>query len=241
MNPIEDPVLSRYTSGEYATRNPDWDRADSPWKAGQVSQILDRNRISPCSIVEIGCGAGGILSHLRQRYPHAELTGYDIAPQLPEFWKSHETANIRFVLGDYFEESASIPDTILVLDVIEHLGNPFDFLVRLSKCSKYVVLHIPLDLSSISVLRESPLLRVRHKTGHLHYFTKSIALALLDECGFEIVEARLTGASFTAPQHRWKTRLAAIVRRLVCAIMGEAGVRLLGGETLIVVARPKGQ
>lgn len=239
MNPTEDPVLSRYTSGAYAALNPDWDSADSPWKADQVCRILDRNRISPGSVVEIGCGAGAILTHLRNKYPSAAMTGYDIAPELRTFWSQPETSGINFLLGDFFGHAASIPDVVLVLDVLEHLGDPFDFLARLSKKSKNVVFHVPLDLSSISVFREAPLLHVRHKVGHLHYFTKSLALATIEESGFEIVEERYTGASFTAPRRDWKTKAMALMRRVTYAALGDAGVRLLGGETLIVLARPK--
>lgn len=236
---IDDLVTRRYTSGEYAALNPDWDSGDSSWKADQVVTLLQDHEIEPCSIIEIGCGAGGILAHLRRRYPSAKMTGYDIAPQLPGIWKNHEAANVRFILGDYFDDLSPIPDAILVLDLIEHLGNPFEFLSRLSKRAKYAVFHIPLDLSSLSILRESPLIHVRHKVGHLHYYTKSLATATLEECGFEIVEARYTDASFSAPRRGWKTRIAAIVRRLVYKAMGDAGVRLIGGQTLIVLARPK--
>jgi len=239
MYPNNDPVLNRYTSGEYASLNPDWDSADSPWKADQVVRILEHNQIKPASIVEIGCGAGVILANLQNKYPHAAMTGYDIAPELRAFWREHEAAGIRFVLGDYFEHADPAPDVILVLDVLEHLGDPFDFLSRLSKQSKQVVFHVPLDLSSISVLREAPLLHVRHKVGHLHYFTKSLALATIKESGFDIVEARYTGASFTAPRRNWITKAMALMRRVIYASIGDTGVRLLGGETLIVLARPK--
>ncbi len=231
--------MRRYTSGKYASLNPDWDSIDSPWKAQQVLAVLDDHRIFPTSIVEIGCGAGGILACLRKRYPTATMTGYDIAPELSELWKKQAAADIRYVLGDYFAEEALVPDVILVLDVIEHLGNPFEFLSRLSKRANRVVFHIPLDLSSLSVLREAPLLHVRYKVGHLHFFTKSLAIETLKECGFEIIDARYTDASFSAPRRAWKTKIASIARRIIYKVMGEAGVRLIGGQTLIVLARPK--
>jgi hypothetical protein len=76
----------------------------------------------------------------------------------------------------------------------------------------------------------------RNKVGHIHYYTKDLALALLDECDYQIVDWFYTGAAFTSPQRTWKTRIASLPRRLVYAINKDAGVRLLGGETLMVLA-----
>src|SRR3974390_3184813 len=53
-----------YKSGDYLANNPTWDEEDSAWKAGQVLKMLDRNHLAPKSIVDVGCGAGGILASL---------------------------------------------------------------------------------------------------------------------------------------------------------------------------------
>lgn len=235
----DDIVTRRYTSGEYAEHNPDWDAGDSPWKAERVTALLDAHGISPASFTEIGCGAGGVLANLRTRYPQAEFTGYDIARGLPRLWEKHQETGIRFVLGDYFEQTDVSPDLMLVLDVIEHLGNPFDFLDRLHGRCRYAVFHFPLDLSVVSVLREKPLLHVRRKVGHLHFYTRGLVLALLEDCGFEVIESRYTGAAYSAPNRTASARLAGLLRRVSRALFGDTGVRLLGGETLMVLARPR--
>ena len=134
---------------------------------------------------------------------------------------------------------ASSADVVLLLDVLEHLGDPFSFLERLRPHSRYAVFHIPLDLSAISVLRESPLLHVRERVGHIHYYTRKLALAMLEECGYEIIEARYTGAALNAPRRSLKTRLAGLARKAVFAVNHDMGARLMGGETLLVLAAPK--
>jgi hypothetical protein len=88
-------------------------------------------------------------------------------------------------------------------------------------------------------LRQNPLLQVRDKVGHLHFFTHGLAVALLRESGFEIIEARYTGAAFDAPQRSLKTKAAGWVRRIAYAIDRDLGARLLGGETLMILARPR--
>ena len=234
----DDPVARRYLNGEYAERNPDWDSLDSPWKADRVAESLVCHGINPASIAEIGCGAGGVLAALRPRFPQADMAGFDIAPELISLWPAHEDARIRFTLGDFLSMNQQPFELLLVLDVLEHLGDPFSFLERLKGHGEWVIFHFPLDLSAITVLRESPLLHVREKVGHIHYFTRGLALALLEECGYEVIDARYTGAAFNAPGRTLRTRLAALLRWLVNAVNRDIGVRLLGGETLMVLARP---
>lgn len=236
---IDDLVTRRYLGGDYAEKNPGWDSIDSPWKADHVVEMLTCHGICPASIAEVGCGAGGILAALRLRFPDAEIEGFDIAPELPALWTVHANTRIRFTLGDFFSLNQQPFDLLLVLDVLEHLGDPFSFLEQLRTHGKQVIFHIPLDLSAMTVLRESPLLYVREKVGHIHYFTKGLALALLEECGYEVIDARYTGAAFNAPGRSLRTRIAGWLRRFVYAMDRDVGARLLGGETLMVLARPR--
>jgi hypothetical protein len=179
------------------------------------------------------------LAGLRKSYPQAELFGYDIAADAALFWSKHKDANIRFRVGDFFNLNQRTYDMVMLLDVIEHLTDPFTFLSNLRDVAKHYVFHIPLDLSAVAVLREKPLLSQREKVGHLHYFTKGLALSFLGECGFEVVVWRYSGAAFSAPRRTWKTRLASIVRRSAYALNKDWGVRALGGETLLVLAQAR--
>lgn len=239
MNERQDPTMDRYLNGDYAQKNPQWDSADAIWKAEKLLKLLLDRKCRPSSIVEIGCGSGKILAEMHRFFPHASLAGFDIAPEATRFWEESTALGIRFMLADYLALEEPIPDLILVLDVLEHLGNPWEFLVRLRPRSKLVAIHFPLDLSAVSVLRESPLLQVRAKVGHLHFFTRRLALSLLEESGFEIVEARYTGAALDAPQRSFKTKVGGWVRRIAYAVNRDLGARLLGGETLMVLARPR--
>lgn len=238
-NERQDPTLDRYLSGDYAQKNPDWDSADAGWKAEKLALLLADHNCVPKTIVEIGCGSGAVLLALREFFSQATLAGFDIAPGAKGFWRDAARSGIRLELADYLELQEPTPDLILLLDVLEHLGNPWEFLARLRKRAKLVAIHFPLDLSASSVFRERPLLHVRDKVGHLHYFTRGLALALLEESGFEIIEARYTGAALDAPQRSLVTRAAGLLRRLAYAIDRDRSARLLGGETLMVLARPR--
>jgi cyclopropane fatty-acyl-phospholipid synthase-like methyltransferase len=229
----------KYLTDQYVTDNPTWDLEDSPWKANQVSGILTANRVPPKSICEVGCGAGYILSELRSRFPDADLFGFDIAPAASRFWPEHESHRIQFVVGDFLTLNARRYDVILLLDVIEHVRDPVSFLSAMRHWGKQFVLHIPLDLSAITVMREEPILKVRRKVGHIHYFTKNLALSLLDEAGYNVIDWKYTGAGFTAPRSSWRTKLARTPRWLARRLNEDWAVRTLGGETLLLLAEPK--
>ncbi len=233
MNYPED----KYISSDYLKRNPTWDSEDSPWKAALVADSLQSSNLVPNSICEVGCGAGGVLSELRRSYPQTELFGYDIAPDAARFWAEHQRADIQFHVGDFFALNERTYDVVLLLDVIEHVADPFEFLANLRGAAEYYVLHIPLDLSAITVLREKPLLYQREKVGHIHYFTKNLALSLLIECGYGVIDWKYTGATLNAPRRTWKTRLGSVPRRVAYSLSKDWGVRALGGETLIVLAQ----
>lgn len=228
----------KYMSDDYIEQNPSWDMEDSPWKADRVYQILEDNHLICKSVCEVGCGAGGVLAHLHKKMPKTSFIGYDIAPAAERFWRSHKQENVDFVLGDFFELDNRHYKVALLLDVLEHVVDPHQFLSSLKEKSDYIVIHFPLDLSALSVLRESPLLYVRRKVGHIHYFTKALAFELLQECDLEVIDWSYTGAAFSAPQRTLKSKVFSWFRSLVYAFNKDIGVRLLGGETLMVLARP---
>jgi SAM-dependent methyltransferase len=232
---------SRYFDSSYLAENPDWDRQDAPWKAHQVLSMLSENQLKPQSICEIGCGSGDILVHLLESLPSVKMTGFDISPQVVSFWEQHkEVSGVEFHLGDFHKINNSRYDLLLMLDVFEHVPDPFSFLENSRPCSDYFIFHIPLDLSASSVARGTTLLKSRNQVGHLHYYTKDLALATLEDTGYEIINWRYTGAYLNAPNRTLKTQLASIPRRLLFAFNKDLGVRLLGGETLIVLAKSAG-
>jgi SAM-dependent methyltransferase len=229
----------KYITNDYLNHNPSWDIEDSAWKAEFVVNILNSVEFRPGSICDVGCGAGVVLAALRGSYPDADLFGFDVAPDAAQFWSQHRDLNILFQVGDFLTLNTRKYDVILGLDVVEHLTDPFSFLDNLRKFSTYYLFHFPLDLSAINVIREGPILKVREKVGHIHYFTKNLALSLLKECGYNIVKWSYSGATFNSPQRSLKTILASIPRRFAHILSKDLGVRILGGETLFVLARDK--
>lgn len=228
-------IESRYLDGSYIELNPEWDRLDAEWKAGQVRKILERNGLNPQSIVEVGCGSGDILRHLRGAYNGVKLVGYDISPQAQAFWHD-DSEDIDFYLEDFHQKNVSFYDVLLMADVFEHVRDPFSFLEQSKHHAKHFVFHIPLDLSAQSVARGKPLLHARRIVGHLNSYTKDLALETLSDCGFKIVDSSYTNASINMQNRSLFTRFAQIPRSVLSLINKDLSVRIFGGETLIVLA-----
>lgn len=228
---------SIYENGTYLDHNKNWHLDDSPWKAEQIRQLLVRNKVSLDSIAEIGCGAGGVLRNLSDSLGNDKVyVGYDISPQAIELACNIPKQNITYHIGDMLELEVYF-DVVMAIDVFEHVENYIGFLRRLRTKGQYKVFHIPLDLSVQSVLRNSPILAGREWLGHLHYFTKDTALATLRDIGYEVVHWSYTKWCFELPDRRLESRLLWLPRRVLYGIHRDFAVQLLGGFSLLVLAK----
>jgi hypothetical protein len=125
----------------------------------------------------------------------------------------------------------------MAIDVIEHVDDLFGFLRKFQAKGKYKVFHIPLDLSVQTVLRSSPIFKVRSLVGHIHYFTKETALAALNDTGYKVVDYFYTKVSFELPNRGWKANLLNLPRKLFFPICKDLTVRIFGGFSLLVLAK----
>ena len=227
-----------YKDGSYLESNPTWHEEDSPWKAQQIARILGANNISPSTICEVGCGAGEILKCLTMEFgDNVMFSGYELSPQAFEICRKKETQNLKFHLTDLLDEKESTFDVVMAIDVFEHVEDYFRFLRKLRTKGTYKIFHIPLDLSVQTVLRSSPILKGRASVGHIHYFTKETALATLKDTGYDVVDYFYTSGSLELPNRGYKANLLKLPRRLFFSMHQDWAVRILGGFSLLVLAK----
>jgi len=225
-----------YNSGEYLEKNPTWHLEDSAWKAGQILKMLARNRLAPKSICEVGCGAGEILRQLQLRLgPEAEFCGYEISRQAFDLCKTRENPGLHFKLQDITGEKEAFFDLILLIDLIEHLEDYFDFLRKVKPKSNYKILHIPLDLNVKALLRVTPLLEARQSVGHIHLFNKEWALAVLRDTGYDRIDWFYTRVD--TPPVSLRGRLTRPLRDLFYRMQPDLAVRVLDGYSLMVLVK----
>jgi hypothetical protein len=227
-----------YTSGDYLKLNPGWHVEESPWKAKQVMRMMMKNNLAPATICEVGCGAGEILNQLQEQMDDSCLFwGYDISPQAFELSKSRANERLLFKLADIRQEKDAFFDVMLVMDVIEHLEDYFSFLREIRAKSQYKILHIPLDLSVQTIVRRDALLKVRKSYGHIHYFSKEIALQMLKDVGYEVLDHFYTAGSIELSTHEIGRNMLKLPRKLFLGIHKDLAVRILGGFRLLILAK----
>ena len=226
-----------YTSGEYLENNPSWHVEDSPWKAGQILELIRRNNLKPRSICEVGCGAGEILRQLQQQLPKVTFSGYEISPQAYKLCQQRKNSGIRFYLKNLLEDGRAFFDVVLAIDVIEHVDDYLGFLRALRGKGKYKIFHIPLDLSVQTVWREKPISKLRRTVGHLHYFTKETALAALSDNGYKIVDYFYTSAAVDLPARSFISWLGKLPRKIMFKLNPDLTARLLGRYSLMVLTK----
>jgi SAM-dependent methyltransferase len=221
-----------YNDGRYLSNNPRWHEDDAEWKASQVLSLLSDRNFRPESIVDIGCGTGGVLEAIAKAMDGTRLVGYDLSQQAIGVVERSGQVELRVGTPQDVHEHY---DLLLSLDVFEHVEDYIGFLRSLQPIADWFMFHIPLDASAQSVLREKPLLAVRDSVGHLHYFTRGTALASLRTAGFDVVCDRLLFPS-DLPNRRMRTRIANIPRSLGRRLKPQLSARVLGGSTLLVLA-----
>jgi SAM-dependent methyltransferase len=193
--------------------------------------LADRN-FRPASIVDVGCGTGGVLEAMADVLTGTRLVGYDVSAQAVRMVERSDRVDLRVGTSEDIHEHY---DLLMSLDVFEHVEDYIGFLRSLRPLATWFMFHIPLDASAQSVLREEPLLRARSTVGHLHYFTRGTALASLATAGFEVACDRLLFPN-NLPNMKVRTRIANIPRRLGRRFQPQLAARILGGSTLLVLA-----
>lgn len=230
-----------YTGDAYVQNNPLWNDDDSAWKAGQIDSLLKANGISPQSVIEVGCGAGGILHKLEELQPGIDwLKGFDISPHAILLASKRETAKLKFYETDFLTHPIKRSQLLLIIDVIEHVDDFYGFLNKIGAWSEYFVFHIPLDLSVRNLLKPHTIKIGRTKIGHIHYFTKDTAEWALHDTGFEIIDFVYTKPmTDTRPAKNFKQLVKKTLRNISFSLMKSWSVRMWGGYSILVLAKKR--
>jgi SAM-dependent methyltransferase len=231
------PNVSIYEDGTYLKLNPSLHVEESAWKVQQIARMIRRHNLAPQTVCEVGCGAGEVLRLLQKELDlDCAFYGYEISPQAYGLCLPRANNKLSFRLMDIKQEKESVVfDLLLVLDVIEHVEDYFSFLRDVKPHGRNVIIHFPLDLSVQTVLRKNGLMKRRDLYAHLHYFTKDIAIQVLKEVGYEIVDYFYTARSNELGSE-FMQRILTIPRTLCFAMNQDFAARTLGGYSLLVLA-----
>lgn len=232
-----------YTSGEY------WQKFENEDSSHKVQLLLSAARKVGLSFfdgfrgIEVGCGNGAFLIPLERALGRSlgefRLDGYDIS--------SRAIAMARNRLGDvrqkrlYFATGSTVDivgkvDYIFLMDVIEHVENPYLFLRELHGKARYVFLHLPLEASLFHALLRRPE-RSYETFRHLHFFSWESARILFRECRYRVAGYQFTGAcrEGLGIHGSLATKVLRYLRFLAYQFVPNAAVLLAGGSVMVVL------
>lgn len=245
-------ALDIYNDGTYAARHPDWHAEDSDWKAGHLFSLLS----PPClaamvghrvTVVEVGCGYGGVVAAFCKRLESQGIpcdgAGYDISEDaVAGAAKRHP--EIRFAPGEW-RAGVDPCDIGLMVDVLEHAAEPIRLLEQAKAGFRHTLFHIPLDENCWGkVLRPGRYYQyLREDRGHIHCFTRASAFRLLEAAGLVIERWKYThwGIELYKPGGGRSVPIVRLCRAAGRHFWPDLSVRLFGGASLAVLARPRSE
>ncbi len=187
------------------------------------------------AVLDLGCGDGHVARVLRDR--GCSVTGVDaVAPQ-------DQSPFHRFMEADLDEDACPVPldgiDHVLLLDVIEYLKDPDQFLDRLAAAAG---LHpeLRLTVSAANVAFFIPRLtlllggfnysrRGILEHGHKRLFTFGTLKTLFEQHGFQVHETRGIPAPYPLAlgPTRWASALLAVNRWLIALSKGAFSYQIM--------------
>ncbi len=228
-----------YNDNTYLNNNPDWHQEDAPFKTSKILQLLSNNKIPFHTVCEIGCGSGEILIQLSKKLEsNIEFHGVDISAAAIEIAKKKETDQVKFELKDFTQSALIAPyDLLLVIDVIEHIENYFEFLQNIASKGKYTLFHIPLDMSFWSLFREQMLIESKDRIGHIHNFTEDFIISILQDKGFKLIDKIYTEPLLK--NGNFKQKLIHQIRNILFRINKRFCTKTIGGYSIMVLTENK--
>ena len=136
-------------------------------------------RHQPSSVIDLGCGDGGLLAAMRGAVPGATLAGIDLSqPQIETNRKA--MPEIDWYAGDIESSDLVLPQqfaAITASEVIEHLVDPARFLRSIHR------LAAPAALLVLST-QSGRVGETEKHVGHIRHFTREDMSALLSQNGW---------------------------------------------------------
>ena len=237
-----------YQDGRYAVKFPAWHAEDSSWKAGHLCSLFGSNAEiclghppKTLGLAEVGCGAGGVISAVARRIERlsykCSMTGYEISDYARHLASSsHPEISL---MSDFMSDDSEF-DLGLMVDFFEHVENPQAYLIEASRRFTWTLFHIPLDINLLGRIEKGAKYYqyLKRDRGHINYYTKSSALALLARSGHRVIRWKYTPWGLELPQPKGKRAAPIrIARSLGMRVIPNTSVYLLGGASLAVLTR----
>ena len=181
-----DLFYEKYYRGIYTTDMPSdkffQDQVNTGiWILNLLKQYLDVTDIS--NVVEIGCGAGGILLPFLES--SKSVSGYDFDEKYLEYGRSK---GINLYYGDFYKQTDNNKYDLIILNhVLEHLLSPLEEIGKLLpklRIGKYLYIQVP-GIYCISDIYKNPL--TYFQNAHVYNFFEQYFRVFFTKFGLKVI------------------------------------------------------
>ena len=241
-----------YNSEKYENNTSNWEDSASVFRATAFYESLSKANIADqvTSILDVGCGSGGVLMKLSENHGKAigngsaKFDGIDlsvkaiaIAKQL--YPKANET-NVQFSVDLIDDLSSTTKYTVAsLIHVLEHCPDMLEMLGECEKKATYLYLNVPIEVNLLYTLRRGVLANQYLSYGHLHFFNEKFFLCWLEKNGFEILST-VYSPDFEVSKSGIGYKSIQLIRRWIGRGISPAfATWLLGGYSFGVLLRSR--
>jgi SAM-dependent methyltransferase len=245
-------VKNLYGADDYESNTRNWEDSASVFRAKAFYEAVDKVRLSDqvSSILDVGCGSGGVLMKLSEDYGKkignglAKFDGIDlsinaikIANRLyPKAAEHNVSFSVELIDKNNVGEKYSI---ISLIHVLEHCPDMLEMLNACEMKAKYLYINVPIEVNLLYTLRRNVLVNQYLSYGHLHFFNEQFFLCWLEKNGFEILTT-VYSPDFEIPKKGIGYQIIQRLRRWIGVVMGPGiATWLLGGYSLGVLVRSR--
>lgn len=232
---------NQYQTGKYWENNNSFHEEDSDFKFRNFLTLLKRNpQIAITGMVDLGCGAGRITWHFSNTFKKIRCAGIDLDPDIINYADNkYQNENLFYQTAFENTKADQSFNLVLLADVFEHVENYIGFLQELRQDFSYQLFNIPLDLS-VRTLLSNGVMDSRKAFGHLHYFYDKLALRMLEDNGFTVIDYLYTdNISFESSKKKGITKasyfLKSILSKITCLLIGQSRTSILFGYSSLTV------
>jgi 2-polyprenyl-3-methyl-5-hydroxy-6-metoxy-1,4-benzoquinol methylase len=214
-----------YDPGYYDDRHRRWFEHPNAALFDRITAIIPHGG----TVLDVGCGRGDFLRHVRRKRHDVQLTGIDYSPNQDEI--------IHFLQGDACKlDIRDRFDVVVSLAVIEHVPDCIAFANRMRELTK------PGGTIAIMTVNESSILYGLARTGrvlgvplafdrlysrhHLHHFTRTSLRRLLESSGLKLSQHITHNTPVKAVDLPVRSRKADALLRVIVMGVSAAGYAL---------------
>jgi hypothetical protein len=170
-----------------------------PWETARVEaikSIVGRLPLYEPRVLELGCGDAFVLGELQCSAPFGESIAYDLHMSDDLLGKlTTALPNVRFLreLGDLSDKKI---DLVLLLDVLEHIEEPAQYLRRIVEehvaAQGWVLVTVPAFQALFS--------QHDHRLRHVRRYSRAQIADVITRAGLEVVDSGYLFSSLVAPR-----------------------------------------